>query len=122
MLGFFSSLDLRWLTAICQMAIGGMMILTALRLWFMPLHERAILFEPYLTTRGARLLLDAWPLVFVCGAFLIVSGVSKWVYYLRWQGQAPDELAGGVSLMEAIFAIWAAGSVAVVAVRAWRGR
>lgn len=112
------SLDLRWLTGTCLCLIGLSLVSLALKVWWMPLHRRAVVFEPYLTDRGVRMMLDAWPLVFVLGGFLIITGVSKWAYYLSGYGAA--EIASGIGFLEAIFSIWTAGSVTVVAVRAWR--
>lgn len=112
------SFDLRWLTGSCLCLIGFALVSLAFKVWWMPLHRRAVLFEPYLKERGVRTLLDSWPLVFVFGTCLIATGISKWAYYLSGNGGA--EVASGIGLLEAIFSIWAAGSVTVVAVRAWR--
>lgn len=108
--------DLRWLTAISDGILGLALIALAIRVWWMPLHRRAVVFEPYLKPRGVEWLMQSWPLVFVAGLFLIVSGASRFAYW--HQGQS---FASGIGLMEAIFSLWAAGSVAVVSVRAWRG-
>jgi uncharacterized membrane-anchored protein len=114
--------DLRWLTAICFVIIGAVLITLAFRLWFMPKWKRAIVFEPYLTTDGLRLLLWGWPVIFVLGFFTLLAGVSKWFYYARWWGEVGTDAANFVGSLEALVAIWAVGSVLFVTVRAWRGR
>ena len=120
LLAWIGAADLRWLSASCHIFIGLTLIALAIHVWWMPLHKRAVLFEPYLTAEGVKLLLTAWPLVFVAGVFLCVAGLSKWAYYLRWHGTMHDNLASGIGTLEAIFSVWAACSVAVVTVRAWR--
>jgi hypothetical protein len=87
----------------------------------MPLHRRAVLFEPYLTPRGVALMLNAWPVVFVVGAFMLVSGASRLAFFLNG-GRVLDSFTLGIGMLEAIFSFWAAGSVAVVAARTWRKR
>ena len=119
---FFVGLDLRWVTAACLVLIGTLLIVTAIRLWWMPKWKRAIVFEPVLTVDGLRLLLWAWPVTFVLGFFMLVAGISKWVYYLRWLGAVETDTANFVGAFEAFVAFWAAGSVVVVTVRAWRRR
>lgn len=120
-MSWLDTLDLRWLSALCHGFIGVSLVAVALRVWWMPLHQRAVAFEPYLTGKGVAAMLNAWPAVFIAGMLLVVAGISKWVYYARWHGSIHDQFASGVGLAEAIFSVWAACSVAVVTVRAWRG-
>jgi hypothetical protein len=112
-------IDLRWVTAICYGVVGLSFVALAVWVWWMPLHRRAVLFEPYLTPRGVELMLGAWPLVFVVGAFMIVSGASRLAYFMH-SGRVLDSFTLGIGMLEAIFSFWAAGSVTVVAARAWR--
>ena len=115
-----ASLDLRWLTAGCQMLIGFALILLAIRVWWMPLHRRAVLFGPFLTDKGLVAMLRAWPAVFVIGLTTFIWGVSKWAYYERWTGELGTETANGIGLLEAILSVWAAVSLAILAFRACR--
>jgi hypothetical protein len=115
-------LDLRWVTAAVLCMIGLYLIALAIRIWWMPLTRRAELFGPLLTDGGYRALLRSWPIVFLGGMFLLICGVSKFAYYQRWQGDVATEVANSIGVVEAAFSLWVAGSIAVLTVRAWRGR
>lgn len=111
--------DLRWLTAGCYGLVGGAFIALAVWVWWMPLHKRAVLFEPYLTARGVQTMLRTWPLVFVIGVLLLVSAATRLAYFLHG-GRVLDSVTLSLGMLEAAFSFWTASSVTVVAVRVWR--
>ena len=117
-----SDLDVRWLTALCLLFIGASLLFLAVRVWWMSPERRAMVFGPYMTGKGLEFMLKSWPAVFTFGLFLMVVGLSKGIYYERWYGGVSDSTANAVGLLEAIFALWAAGWVIVVAARACLGR
>lgn len=99
-------MDLRWLTALCQVALGLALLFVVLKVWFMALHDRAQLFGPMFTDHGLRWLLNGLPHVAFLGVFWIVSGVSKWAFYARWWGTFDTELALAIGAFEAVIAVW----------------
>ena len=113
-MSILTELDLRWLTAGCLILIGAAFIYRALQVWWMPLSQRVILFEPYLTPEGLKRMLKLWPLVFIFGSLLLVGGVSKLVFWMGWNDGDDSHTAYAVALFEAIFAVWAAGSLGIV--------
>lgn len=113
--------DLRWLTGLCDGVIGVALICVSLWVWFMPLYRRAVMFEPYFTPEGARWLLRVWPLMFIIGAFMLVSAAARLAYYLHGN-PVMDGFVLSIGAFEAVFSLWAAGSVTVVTVRLWRAR
>ena len=115
-------LDLRWITATSFCVIGLSLIMTGVRLWWMPPTRRAQIFCPFLKERGVLFVLRAWPLTFVMGVFMLFAGLSKEVYYARWHGRADTELANAIGTVEALVSVWAATSLLIVLHRAWRSK
>jgi uncharacterized membrane protein HdeD (DUF308 family) len=113
-----AALDLRWLTSGSLFVIGAALTFWAMRIYWMHPHRRADLLGPYIKVPGSTAILRALPALFVLGLFLIIAGVSKGVYYMRWNGDVGNELANAVGVIEAVLSIWAASSVMAVTVRA----
>lgn len=114
-------LDLRWLTAGAMVFIGLFITVWAFRLYSMSEHRSADFLGPHLKESGLRILYTLLPATLILGVFLIAAGVSKGIYWARWQGEVASEAANTVGVMEALLSIAACG-VLLVTVRACKQR
>jgi hypothetical protein len=108
--------DPRYITAGGLTFVGVALCVLALRVWWTHPVNRVFFLGDYVTEEGIRTLLGAVPLIFVIGLAVISSALARLAYSLR----LPFREAAG--LIEAIFSVWAAGSVIVVTVRLWRSK
>jgi hypothetical protein len=107
-------IDLRWITAMCQILTGMLAVTVVIVTWWMTPHDRAKRFGPYLTGEGLRAFLTNLPNALLFGLFLIVSGTSKWAFYDSATGGMSSQSAITISMLEALF-----GSI-FVAILVWK--
>lgn len=107
--------DLRWVTGACQIASGLVAVLVVIITWWMSPHDRVKRYGPYLTAAGFRRFLENLPTGLIFGLFLVLSGASKWAFFLSDDSYRPQtSLALFMGTAEAIF------GTAFVAVLIWK--
>ena len=68
-------------TAAAYYVIGSLLIYVAGKVWLTHPVNRAFLLGPYFTERGARALMQAWPLVPLFGLFIFSCAAE---HHLNW--------------------------------------
>lgn len=68
-------------TAVAYYIIGSLLIYVAGKLWLTHPVNRAFILGPYLTEKGARLLMQSWPLVPLFGLFIFSCAAE---HHLNW--------------------------------------
>lgn len=116
-------MDPRFISAIALLLIGLSLIGFVVRVWLTHPVNRVFIVGPFVTEDGLRLLLRNLPTGFALGLFALAAGLAKIAYAARWSGNETGEnLADFFGIVEAVFAVWAAGCVLVTLVRLCRKR
>lgn len=112
--------DPRIVSAVAFYVIGLAAIALTLRIWWTHPINRVFSIGPFVTEAGLRAILDNTPALFALGLFALSAGVARHMYWLDARGHPTPLPANFFGLIEAIFAIWAAASVIIAAVRLCR--
>lgn len=113
-------IDPRLISAVALLIIGLALTLFVVRVWLTHPVNRVFLLGKFVTEDGLRLMLANLPAVFALGLFAITAACAKFAYAARWRGEFVGHYADFFGLVEAIFAVWAAGCVLLATVRLCR--
>lgn len=113
-------MDPRLVTALALGIVGMAAMMIAVRIWWTHPINRVFALGPFVTEAGLKALLRHTPTIFALGVFAVASAASHTAFVARWSGHLSTEWAHFFGLLEALFAVWAAGAVLLTAWRLWR--
>lgn len=111
--------DPRFISGAATILIGMFVCAIPLRLWFLHPVRRVLRIGPYITDQGLRALLHSRWLMLGIGLVLLLNGVSRIVFALRWQGLVESDVAIMVGDLEAGLSLWAVWMTLRGAHRIW---
>lgn len=103
-------------TAGAYYLIGFVLLGAAGVIWWTHPVNRALLFGPFVTVAGLRLVLRLWPLVWLFGLFIFSCGVEHHAHYLMQRGAVAPETVAFLGVVEAVVSVWTAASMAALTV------
>jgi hypothetical protein len=99
-------------TALAYYVIGFLLLVVALRVWWMHPVNRAFVFGPYVTEEGLALILRNWMFVFLFGAFILSCGIEHHLEYLASHGRVDFVTVRFAAIIETVISVWTAASAA----------
>jgi len=110
-------------TALAYYVIGLVLLGVSIKIWWTHPVNRALIFGPYVTQEGMKLILRNWPFMAMFGAFILSCAFDHHADWLASRGTISYAYVDILSIIEAMISVWTAGSMVFVALRAaWRSR
>lgn len=112
--------DLRIVTGPCLLIVGVVLIVLALRLWFVHPVNRVLRIGPYVTEAGLRAIMRLRPLLLGMGCYFVTAGFARLAFW-AWRADLLDRsIALLFGTAEAAFALWTATLLGMGAWRLWK--